>query len=188
MAFMPIEENQFSAVLLTSNDDLNNIKDYGMYSWSVTSVPTNAPSYATTSYPSCTMICSRIAAGSVTQLAYDGNHIFIRAYFISEGTWNSWKILSQPAFKTVTYENTTAITIVSNSSQSIPLSLKSGDSITGYVFVGLSSYNLDSGVAAIGLACKAISTGNIVIENLGSSSITIAKGAVVVTARYMSVY
>jgi len=184
MALFEVEENQnpFNDItVLTSSDNLNDIKDFGLYSWSYTSLPANVPD---NNY-SGQMEVTRYGNSSILQTYNNGTYLWSRYY--SSGTWSTWKKLQKPTVSTMTatYTNSAAVTIAANNSQSIPLSTT--DDTTGYTLMGLINYNLFSGQAAIGLACKAISVGNIVIENLSSSSITISKNAITVSARFIQI-
>ena len=67
---------------LTSADDLNNIKDTGIYS--ISSSPTNAPE--SVSY--CTLIVNKRTANNITQMIIAGEgKLYTRA---GGGTWQSW--------------------------------------------------------------------------------------------------
>lgn len=174
--FFPAEQNQYYGKLLNSTDDLNSLSAFGQYAWTSSSVPANTP------FTTGDVIVMRYATSGIQQVAFNSSQLYIRCYSVDNG-WTSWIRVEKPYIKSVSFTNTNSVAIASNSSQDI--SLSTTESLTGFTLAGITGYNLYTGAAAIGLVCKSLAAGSIVIENLSSSSITIPASKVVVNAKYI---
>ena len=81
--------------VLTSSYNLNNITDYGIYSWSASNAPTNAPTYSSTPVRG-SMIVMKSATAGVLQFVLNENYIYLR-YKSADSGWTAWRsIASSP--------------------------------------------------------------------------------------------
>ena len=77
-----LTEKRFEKRTLTSNDDLNNITEAGIYG--IATQPSNSPvSYAT-------LIVNKRSDGGISQLIQQSNSIYTRAYGGETPAWTSW--------------------------------------------------------------------------------------------------
>jgi len=78
-------------ILLTSSNNLNNVTDFGFYSWSSGSVPTNSPTQG-----SGTLLNLKYAAAGIMQIIFiagsQSGLIYWRVY--SGGTWYGWRYVN----------------------------------------------------------------------------------------------
>lgn len=76
-------ESILNGKILTSSDNIDNITDFGIYSWG-SSYPTNSPVSG-----SASMIVIRYATVGIHQIVFSASYMHIRTY--SSGAWSAWR-------------------------------------------------------------------------------------------------
>ena len=100
MALIPMEEFVDTSlktiltdgsILLKSTDNLNNVTDFGFYSWSSSSVPSNSPTSG-----SGTLLNLKYAGAGIMQIIFiagsQSGMIYWRIY--TSGTWYGWRYVN----------------------------------------------------------------------------------------------